>query len=415
MKKIAAILLSVLLCLSLSACGQDSGGSGNTPAANNNGGTPENVTLRVWGGEEDQDMLRGMIDEFIKANKNAVNLTVNLGVMSESIAKDTILTDIEAAADVFAFANDQITDLYNAGALQQITLDTDAVIAANNASAVEAATVDGKLYAYPMTADNGYFMFYDSSFFSADDVKTLDKMMEVAAAKGKKITMQLDSGWYNYSFFKGAGFEVGLTSDGATNYCNWNAAGGTAVVQAMLDITANSGFVALKDEAFVTGIKDGSIVAGVNGTWNAGAAKEAWGDNYAACKLPTYTLDGKQVQMSSFSGYKLIGVNAFCENAGWAMRLGEWLTNYDNQVLRFKQRSQGPSNILAAASDAVKADPAQAAFAAQLEYAGLQIIGGNYWAPTEAFGQIVIQGNPDNIDLQTLLDNMVEGITAPVE
>jgi arabinogalactan oligomer/maltooligosaccharide transport system substrate-binding protein len=275
--------------------------------------------------------------------------------------------------------------------------------------------MDGKLYAYPMTADNGYFMFYDASYFTADDVKSLDKMMEIAAAAGKKITMQFDSGWYNYSFFKGAGFDVGLMDDGKTNYCNWNAAGGVAVVQAMLDIAANPGFVSLGDAEFVTGIKDGSIIAGINGTWNAGAAAEAWGDNYAAAKLPTYTLDGKQVQMSSFSGYKLIGVNAFCKNTGWAMLLGEWITNYDNQIRRFEERQQGPSNIQAAASDAVKADPAQAAFAAQLEYAGLQIIGGNYWSPTETFGTIVIQGNPDGINLQTLLDNMVEGITAPVE
>jgi arabinogalactan oligomer/maltooligosaccharide transport system substrate-binding protein len=60
------------------------------------------------------------------------------------------------------------------------------------------------------------------------------------------------------------------------------------------------------------------------------------------------------------------------------------------------------------------ADPAQAAFAAQLEFAGLQIIGGNYWSPTETFGAIMILGNPDNIDHQTLLDNMVLGITAPM-
>ncbi|MCL2084936.1 MAG: extracellular solute-binding protein, partial [Oscillospiraceae bacterium] len=163
-----------------------------------------------------------------------------------------------------------------------------------------------------------------------------------------------------------------------------------------------------------TGIKDGSIAAGINGTWNAAAAMEAWGDNYAASKLPTYTLAGRQVQMSSFSGYKLIGINAFSENVGWAMLLGEWLTNYENQVRRFNERNQGPSNSQAAASEAVKADPAQAAFAAQLEYAGLQIIGDNYWSPTETFGAIIKLGNPDNIDLQTMLDNLVEGITAPV-
>jgi arabinogalactan oligomer/maltooligosaccharide transport system substrate-binding protein len=236
----------------------------------------------------------------------------------------------------------------------------------------------------------------------------------VAAAAGKQITMDFGSGWYIYSFFKGAGLNVGLNDDGVTNHCDWNTGFGVDVVQSMLDIAANPGFVSLGDGEFVTGILDGSIIAGVNGTWNAGVAAEAWGENYAASKLPTFTLQGQQVQMSSFSGYKLIGVNAFCVNVGWAMRLGEWITNYENQVRRFNERQQGPSNIQAANSEAVKADPAQAAFAAQLEFAGLQIIGGNYWGPTSTLGEIIIQGNPDGTDIQTILDNAVAGITAPV-
>ena len=440
MKKTLAILLALALCLSLAACGTDSGSSSNSSSNTDNSSSSssntdnsssssstdnsssadsgtdiENVSLIVWGGEEDQVMLRSMVDAFIDANKDRVNLTVEIGVESESTAKDTILKDIEAAADVFAFANDQIAELYAAGALQEIVINTEEVKAANNASAVAAATMDGKLYAYPMTADNGYFMFYDASYFTEDDVKSLDRMMEVAAAAGKQITMEMDGGWYNYSFFKGAGLDVGLNDDGKTNFCNWNGPGGTTVVQAMLDIAANPGFVSLKDGAFVTGVKDGSIIAGVNGTWNAGVAAEQWGDNYAASKLPTYTLGGNQAQMSSFSGYKLVGVNAFSENAGWAMLLGEWITNYENQVRRFNERNQGPSNIEASKSEAVLADPAQAAFAAQLQYAGLQLIGGNYWSPAETLGRIIADGNPDGIDLQTLLDNAVIGITASVD
>jgi arabinogalactan oligomer/maltooligosaccharide transport system substrate-binding protein len=258
-------------------------------------------------------------------------------------------------------------------------------------------------------------MFYNSAYFTPEDVQSLDRMMEVAAAAGKRISMELDSGWYTYSFFKAAGLDVGLNPDGKTNFCDWNAPGGVAVVESMLAIAANPGFISLGDAEFVSGIRDGSIIAGVNGTWNAGVAAEVWGANYAASKLPTYTLEGRQVQMSSFSGYKLIGVNAFSRYAGWAMELGDWLTNYENQVRRFEERQQGPSNSRAADSDAVRADPAQAAFAAQLEFAGLQVIGGNFWAPSETLGAIIIQGNPDNIDLQTMLDNAVAGITAPIE
>ena len=406
MKKILALVLVLVLSMSMfTACG-----------------SKEEIVLTLWGAEEDQTMLREMADAFIAANAEEATITIEIGVESESTAKDTVLNDIEAAADVFAFADDQLNQLVNAGALQEVTENKDAVIEANggaDSGTIAAASMNGKLYAYPMTADNGYFMFYNKEYFSDEDVKTLDKMMEVAAAAGKQITMQYNNGWYLYSFFKGAGLELTLNEDGLTNSCNWNSTStsikGVDVAQALLDIAANPGFISLDDASFVSGIKDGSIIAGVNGTWNASVAEEAWGSNYAAVKLPTYTVAGQQVQMSSYAGYKLVGVNAYSENVGWAMELAEWLTNYDNQVKRFETRGLGPSNVKAAASDAVKSNPAISALASQAQYATVQRVGGNFWTPAETFGAIVMAGNADGTPLQELLDNMVEGIIAPVE
>lgn len=410
-KRVVALLMAACMVLGLAACG----GKEETKI--------EDVNLVVWGAEEDQTMLRGMIDEFIAANKDKVNLTVDLGVESESTAKDTVLTDVEAAADIFSFADDQMTELLAAGALQEVSsAHKDAVIAANggaDAGAILAASSkEGKLYAYPMTADNGYFMFYNKAYFSDDDVKTMDKMLEKAAAAGKKLTMEIDNGWYLYSFFQAAGLTMTMNDD-QTNTCDWNATSGTYkgvdVAQAILNITKSAGFANLTDAEFATGVKDGSIIAGINGVWNAATAQEAWGENYAAAKLPTYTVKGDQVQMASFAGYKLIGVNAYSKNVGWAMELANWLTNEANQIKRFETRGFGPSNVNAAASDSVKTNPAISALAVQSAFATVQRVGGKYWEPATTFGAILKEGNPEGTDLQTLLDNLVAGITAPVE
>ncbi len=95
--------------------------------------------------------------------------------------------------------------------------------------------------------------------------------------------------------------------------------------------------------------------------WNAVAVEEAWGRNYGAAKLPSYTCAGQEVPMASFSGYKLIGVNAYSEEPEWAAKLARWITCEKNQELRFLLRGQGPSNIKAAASDEVQSAPAIAA------------------------------------------------------
>ncbi|MCH5251114.1 MAG: extracellular solute-binding protein [Lachnospiraceae bacterium] len=446
-KVLATLLATSMIAATLAGCGNSGAGETTTPnnstttndnaatdnTATDNAATDNNaaadatdpvstlianttgtVSLTVWASEEDQTLTTTLIDNF-KAQYSDVDFDITLGSESESTAKDTILTDVEAAADVFAFADDQINELVQAGALQEVaatyTLD---VTNENAAGAVEAATVNGKLYAYPMTADNGYFMFYDSSVFTEDDVKSLDAMLEAADAAGKKVAMDMANGWYLYAFFQGAGYDLSLNDDGS-NTCTWNGSGAVDVAQAIMDACETGTLVQMNDEQQATAITEGTVAAAVNGTWRAETASDAWGDNYAATKLPTFTVAGNQVQMSSYSGYKLIGVNPHSANVGWAMLLAEFLTNEDSQTARFEARGLGPANTAAAASDAVQADPAIAALAEQAAYATPQRVGGNFWAPAETLGQILASGNPDGTDVQTLLDTAVEGITAPIE
>lgn len=216
MKKQLALATAALMALSLAACGStataSSAAESTSTAASSEAASSEaastdstaaddgdvlqqaaaaafanDVTLTMWGAEEDQELLRTIADNFIKEYGNyGGKITINLGAQSEKEAKDTVLTDPTAAADVYAFADDQLNELVQAGALQEVQLNADDIKSRNTAASVDAATLNGKLYAYPLTADNGYFMFYDKSFFTEDDVKSLDTMMEKAAAQARK-------------------------------------------------------------------------------------------------------------------------------------------------------------------------------------------------------------------------------------
>ena len=405
MKKILAMVLALSMVLSLCSCA-----------------IAEEVTLRVWVGDNnDLPWIEGVIANF-KAAHPEKTYVFEVGVQGEGDCSKVVLNDPEAAADVFTFPDDQFNSLYNAGALMPVVDNPEAIIEANGgatAGAVIAATgADGMLYAYPATADNGYFMFYNKEYFTEEDVQTLDGMMAVAAANGKYVGFPMSNGWYFYSWFKGAGLDMHVTEDGVTNTCNWNATEGVTytgvqVLEALLAIAKNPGFKEADSDPFVAGVKDGSIIAGVSGTWNANVAEEVWGENYAATKLPTYTVNGEQVQMASFAGFKLVGVNPYSANVGDAMDFAAFMTNEESQISRFEMRGQGPSNVNAAASESVQAAPAIAALAAQAGFSDVQRVGGKYWDPAAALGKIIVNGNPDNIDLQTLLDNCVAGITAP--
>lgn len=429
MKKFAAILLTLLMVLSVAACAAqptepDAPEATTAPVETTQAPPAEKpaIKLTLWGSElpEFQAALRTMADNFIAAFAGEADITIEIGAQSEATAKDTILLDISAAADVFYYADDQTGELVNAGALQPVE-NADAIAAANGgaqAGAVLAATVGDKLYAYPAMGGNGYFLYYNTQFVTPEQAGSWAGILEAANTAGKKATMQLNSGWYLYGFFKGAGFGCALAEDGTSTTCDWNTTGGTDVMQAILDISTNAGFINLDDAAFVTGVQEGTVIAGVNGSWNAGTVQTAWGENYACTKLPTYTLKGSEVQMGSFDGYKLVGVNAYSENVGWAMRLAEFLTNEENQIYMYEATngSAVPSNVNAASSESVQANPVVAALATQSQFASAQSlsVGGNYWTPTETLGNILAQGNPDGTPLQQLLDETVAGVMAPV-
>ncbi len=413
---VSAMVVSMVCGCGSSAASSETGMENSTEAGaeNETAGDNGTVSLTVWGAAEDQELLGEIVESFEQEYGSQAQFDITIAEQSESTCKDTLLGDLEGGADVFTFVDDQLMSFVAAGALQPVD-NADEVKKANLEDAVTASSVNDTLYAYPLTADNGYFMYYDKSVFTDADVTTLDQMLAVATAANKKVTMDMSSAWYLYTFFGNTGMECGLNDDGISNHCNWNATDtaitGVDVANAMLAIAANPGFLNATDESFIAGVQDGTVAAGISGVWNAQTIQEAWGDNYGAVKLPTYTCAGQQIQMSSFSGYKMVGVNAYSKHTGWALKLADWISNEQNQTLRFEERGQGPANINAANSEAVKQSPAIQAVLSQAEFSSLQRIGGNYWEPVQEFGTEMANGNPSGKDLQTMLDNMVDGVT----
>lgn len=376
----------------------------------------ESVDLTVWGAKEDEELLREIIDKFQEQYRGQADFTITYQEQSESNCTNALMGDLENGADVFAFADDQLNTLVAAGALEPVE-NAESAKKANLPESIQAASINDTLYALPLTADNGYFLYYNKRYFSEKNIASLEKILNVAKKHNKKFSMEWSSAWYVYSLFGNTGLTVGLNDDGITNYCTWNSTDGDIkgidVAHAMLSIANHPGFVSTDDTGFVKGVEDKSIIAGVSGIWNAVAVEKAWGKNFGAAKLPSYTCAGRQIQMASFSGYKLIGVNAYSKHKEWAARLAEYITNEENQKLRFLLRGQGPANTNAAASKEVQNSPAITALLEQSEFSTPQRIGGNFWDPVTAFTTELLAGNLSENNLQEQLDTMVEGITAP--
>ena len=323
-------------------------------------------------------------------------------------------SELEAYQNVMKELTDKFKEQYSdvdfnitIGAVSEAATYTYDPKETNSEATVAAATKDGKLYAYPLTASNGYFLYYDSNIFSEEDVASWENLTAKAEEAGTKVGMNVADGWYLYGFFSGAGCELSMNEDNSNN-CDWNSETGLAVAQSIENITSSPAFVSVQDQDAITMLNDGTLGAYVSGTWNTGSFEAKYGDGYAACKLPTFDVNGTATQMGSYAGYKFVGVNSHAKNVGWSMLLAEYLTNEESQLAIGNATSEGPANTVAAAQID---SPALAALAAQSEFADQQVVGNNYWDPAKALGQNLVDGATD---LQAVLDDAVAGITQPV-
>lgn len=371
--------------------------------------------ITIWAPDLTVAFTEQKVAEFFEAHPEMAGYTVTVEAVGEGDAASNMITDVEGGADLFNFAQDQLARLVSAGALSPLSAENAAWVAEqNDGGAVKAASMGDTVYAYPLTSDNGYFLYYDKSVIS--DPSTLEGVVAACEAAGKGFYMEINSGWYQPAFFFGAGCTLTYDTDdtGAFKACNIDYASdaGVAALKAMIALA--------KSPAFHNGSSIGNatnVAAIVDGTWDSSAAKELFGENYACAKLPTVEINGTPVQMSGFGGFKLLGVKPQTEDEKLDLcdKLALFLSSGEAQLARFKAAGWGPSNLAAKADEAVQADAALAALGEQLAFDIPQgQYPGDYWSLATALGDSVIAGEFDSLDdagllaqLQTFQDTCI--------
>ena len=343
--------------------------------------------LTVWSPQEDQDTnwLQDQCEAFAAEHPNW-KINFNYGVCAEGEAKDNVTKDVEAAADVYMLANDNIPDLVSAGALSELGGDYLGYVTSTNSDSILASvTYNDSVVAFPFTS-NTWFMYYDKSVFSEDDVKNFDTMLE----KGK-VSFPLSNSWYIQAFYVGNGCT--LFGDGTDEAAGIDFDGdkAAAVTDYLVDLVANPNFINDADGAGIAGLRDGSVNAIFSGTWDAEAVKEALGDNMGVAALPSFSLNGTDCQMKSFIGSKAIGVNPNAENMQVAMALAAYLAGEDAQKDHYDMRNILPTNTNIAVDDEIATAVADVMINTSIMQPLVSEMG-NYWSPAENMGKALVAG-----------------------
>jgi arabinogalactan oligomer/maltooligosaccharide transport system substrate-binding protein len=384
------------------------------------GGTPSDtgpITLKIWGPNQEQNFLQAKAEEFKTANPN-LDIEFDFAAVGEPELKSVLTLDIAGGADVFAFPDDQLQDLVTAGALSPVQQYRTDVVARNIEWSVDLAKIGETVYAYPNTADNGIFMYYDKRHISAEQMTSLDSILEVAEEKNSSIVIDPMGGWAMSMWFATSG---NISWDAATRQqtIDWNNSAGLNSAKGMFDAYATNRVIrdqGLMPTLFLENDNDitKGIIAGVSGTWNANAFTGILGaENIGMIKLPTFRVgNGSQVQLGSMVGAKLIGVNGFTQQPALAHQFANFLTNADTQKARAIALGVGPSNLAAAADPIVQAIPSIKAISDQAPFGipQAQSVSSFFWTPAGAFADAIIT-EARAIDT-TVEDNLQEAITA---
>ena len=363
------------------------------------------LELTVWGSAAQQETLKQMVVKFEEANPET-KYNIKVGICEEDMAVSNIAPDPSAAADVFCYSNDQLVPLLRVGALAKLGgIFLDNVKTENSEDSVASGSVaygtaDEKVYGYPYASDNGYFMFYDKSVITDEQVGSLESIISVCETKNKKIAWAVDVPWYTAGWFFAFGCDYSVEYDYNDNYkeknieISLNNEGGINACKAMSKLTSSKAFSgkSTDNEKIITGFTTKSTAVAVSGTWNAPQIKKILGENYGVCKLPTVNVNGQDVQLSSFKGYKLFGVNPHSgDKIVEAHKLAAFLSSEAMQAERFEKYMVGPTNN--AAANAVKDDVTFAALNEQKQFAKDQTsVPSSFWEPLKGVGLNIIDG-----------------------
>ena len=378
-KRAAALCMTAVLAVTgLAGCSKGAGED------------KESVRLMVWSPSEDQskdsgEWLQNTCEDFAKLHPEW-DITFVYGVADEATAATQVAQDPEASADVFMYANDTLTIMTDANALAKFDGKYREEIESTNSEEVLSSLMkEDNLYGVPFTT-NTWFMYYDKSVFSEEDIKNLDTMME----KGT-VAFPFTNSWYLPAFYIGNGctlFGDGTQEDKGVDFGGENA---VEVTEYLVDLAANPNFKIDADGSGLAGLRDGSISAIFSGSWDANAVRETLGENVGVAALPMYTLNGEEKQMMSYAGSKAIGVNPYSKNMVPAVELAVYLGSAEAQLSHYKLRNVIPCNTELLEDAEISEDPLVMAQNDTFNYTSIlqPFVAkmNNCWVPVENMGK----------------------------
>ena len=376
--------------------------------------------VKIWVDDKIVTQIQSQVAQFVTASGGKYEISAKVEPVGEGAAASSMLQDVQEGADLFVFAQDQLSRLKVAGALAKLNKSTvEALSEEMDVGAINAAKVNDDVYAYPITADNGYFLYYDKSVVSDEDAKDMTKLLAACKKAGKTLNFEARSnGFYAASYFMATGcsseWELDSSTGKFTKYTDtYNSDNGLIAAKGLKELDDKT-LVAGNSQASKLGSSSAAVVSGI---WEYATAEknfEKLGKEFGCAALPSFSVDGKSYHLSSFDGYKLLGVKpqADAKKASVCRKLARYLVGEDCQLERFTEFKWGPTNKAAAQNEKVLAHKGLQALNEQHKYAKPQGQCPGAWFTALATAAKSVTASSTDEQLKAVLKNYEAGLEA---
>lgn len=394
------------------------------PAGSNASVEARDITLTLWGSENDQAFLKEVSSawatQYAADNADVNSVTVDVQIKGEDVAGNDALNDIEAAADIFGVANDQLAGLTAANAIYKmpdsVVSDIKAVV---GDSFIASTMCNGDYYGFPYAPNTAEILFYNKELITEDEAKDLNALLEKDIPGVTNLVADIDSSWNSMTWFATAGAQLYTGGDKSVNTLN-DAKVTTMLQWLQTQIQAKKIVDAGSADDAAALLKDGKVAALFYGAWAKQNFSDALGDNYGVAELPSVTVDGVCTgeHLKCFGGNKMLVLNATTKEPEAALSLAQYIISEDSQLKRFEMVQQTPTATALATNASIAADPAVAAEVAQGGYTITNDPLNNtatFWDLEKAVMTDLYSGKITSDGIQAALDTLVENMQTNVE
>lgn len=390
----------------------------------------ETVKISVWSEPKEQEVIEKVIEQWNEKHSEKHQIEIEFSSKPANYYNEAIIDEFPS---LFYATDSCLPNLIENDLAYKIEEKIAKEIIENNVYvAHKGFEYNNDIYGYPATIYNGYFLWYNKYFLNEKEASSLESILKIAKDNNASLYFDVANGWYVNSFFMSPQ-ACGLQSinylkdkDNKVYYnVSWDDKNGVKVaeyIQSLLFPNYDDGTLWIGSGM---GPNDGfahrKFIAVFSGLWNEKDFQTSLGDDLAACKLPSFNIDGNSYQMASFGSSKGYFINnkKSEKEIQTANLLAQLLNSKDAQILRYQLTQNIPTRLDVIDNKEFKkiASSGALALAQQSKYASVQYqtVESRYWSVGTKIGKALIDNLANNKTLAEFLKEQMDELRTPKE